>query len=253
MDVNSDDAINGQARPLLSVIVPVFNEAATVAQALTALLEELTPKEIIIVDDGSTDTTAGVVESWESSVPGMAHSAGRIICIRHPVNRGKGSAVRTALEHATGRFVVVQDADLEVQPDCFPKLLKPLCDGTADFVIGYRRNSRKSSAVFHWFGVKLLGIVTRLLYGYRVHDAACCYKVLSLENLRAIQLEADRFEFCPEVLAKVCRMKLRISQVPVDYFPRSIRNGKKLRLLKDGWKAVQTLFRYRLWSPSRDS
>lgn len=252
MNGHFGDTTDTQLTPLLTVIVPVFNEAKTVIDALIDLLEEPTSKEIIIVDDGSTDTSAAEVGAWLDTVKEADCSTDRIIFFQHDTNLGKGAAIRSALEFATGSFVVVQDADLELKPSCFADLLRPLRKDQADLVIGHRVGATRSGLSLHWLGIRLLRAVVRIIYGYQISDPACCYKMLSLTNVRRMNLEAQHFEFCPEVLAKASRLKLRVSQAPVNYFPRTIEQGKKLRLLKDGWTAVRTLVRLRSWSPASD-
>jgi dolichol-phosphate mannosyltransferase len=240
----------GISIPGISVIVPVYNECSTVTIALDSILEEGTRKEVIIVDDGSDDGTGQVLNEWIRSIPPLVGAAVRVILLKHSENRGKGRAIRTALEVARGEYVIVQDADLEVRPCCYAALLAPLVDGTAEFVMGCRWRHPMSRLSIHALGVVTLGLIVRSLYGYHVRDAACCFKVVSLENLRRMDLEADQFEFCPEVIAKASRLGLTLKQVDIDYFPRGVREGKKLRLVKDGTKALQTLLRYRQWQPA---
>jgi dolichol-phosphate mannosyltransferase len=247
------ESLTSTGRPILSVIVPVFNEAATVVQALQAIIDEPTLKEVIIVNDGSTDATAEAVQSWVNLRSSNLNVVHQVAFLQHKSNLGKGRAVRTGLAYARGQYVVIQDADLEVHPSSFPRLLKPLTEGTADFVVGRRNTSAPSWANLNLLGVQILRIVVRILYGYRIHDPACCYKLLSLEDILRFGLNAERFEFCPEVVAKACRMKLRFAEVPVDYFPRSVKDGKKLRLIRDGWTAIQTLVRYIAWNPQSTS
>lgn len=242
----------GASAPCVSVILPVFNEASTAAVALGGVLEEGTSKEVIIVDDGSDDGSGAVLEGYIGSLGPLNDTTARIVLLRHRANRGKGAAIRTALATARGRFVIMQDADLEVRPSCYAALLEPLIGGTAEFVLGCRRRHFPRGLSLHVVGVAALGVIVRALYGYPVRDAACCYKVLSLENLRRMDLQADRFEFCPEVIAKASRLGLALRQVDVDYFPRGADEGKKLRLVKDGIEAILTLWRYRRWQPAPD-
>jgi dolichol-phosphate mannosyltransferase len=236
--------------PCVSVILPVFNEVSTVAVALERVLEERTRKEVIIVDDGSHDGSEEIIEQFIRNLGTLDDRTVRIVFLKHMENEGKGRAIRTALQVARGRFVIVQDADLEVRPSCYAALLNPLVKSTAELVIGRRRRSLTRSLSLHAIGVAALGLIVRTLYGYQVRDAACCYKVLSLENLRRMNLQADRFEFCPEVIAKASKLGLTLHQVDVDYFPRGVDRGKKLRLVRDGIEAVLTLLRYRQWQPT---
>ena len=225
----------------LTVIVPVYNEERTLAEQLRRVEDAFPDKEVIIVDDGSTDNSAQILADWEN------HRGFRVL--RHLYNRGKGVAIRTALPHARGRFTIVQDADMENDPQDYDKLLRPLVVNYADVVYGsrYLRTGSKSPrwTVFR-LGVVVLNVAVRLLYGVRLTDEATCYKVTSTAQLRRMNLECERFEFCPEFTAKACRLGLRIVEVPIRYTPRSIRNGKKLRL-GDGWHALATLWKWRSW------
>ena len=219
--------------PTLTVIVPVFNEAETIDVAFRRVFTSPYDKQVIAVDDGSTDGTADALYNWQDQV----------LVLTHRENRGKGAAIRTALAHATGRFVIIQDADLETDPHDYPKLIEPLLAGEADFVIGSRflatckRTSRWSP---FRLGIDLLNFCIRILYGVRLSDEACCYKALSTDVLRQMNLECERFEFCPEVVAKACRLRLRFCEVPIHYSPRTRAAGKKIRC-RDGVQALLTL------------
>jgi hypothetical protein len=170
--------------------------------------------------------------------------------LEHSNNRGKGAAIRTGLEHAQGRFAIIQDGDLEYAPDEYPRLIEPLLAGQAEVVYGSRYMSRKRQARRSWgvlrCGVTLLNICTRLLYGARLTDEATCYKALSTALLRAMDLQCERFEFCPEVTAKACRLGLSILEVPISYNARGVKAGKKIRWT-DGLEALRTLWRWRRW------
>jgi len=225
--------------PTLTVIIPVFNEARTLEAVLQEVLQTPYEKQILIVDDGSADGTIGLLERLESAHP--------IDVLRHVENRGKGAAIRTALTVATGRFTIIQDADRELSPADYPRLIEPLLAGNADFVIGSRfLESRRRS--LSRAGVSLLNRCVRLLYGVRLTDEACGYKALPTATLRTMNLQCERFEFCPEVVAKACRLGLRITEVPVRYHPRGTADGKKLRY-RDGIDAIATLWRWRRWTP----
>lgn len=228
----------------LTVIVPVFNEVATVDRLLARVLASDCEMEIIVVDDGSSNATGELLMEWEKKP--------EIVLLRHSVNRGKGAAIRTGLAEARGQLVIVQDADLEYDPSEYSRLIQPLLDGIADVVYGSRRlgsprGGREWLNPFY-HGVSTLNFVTWLLYGVRLTDEATCYKTLPTELLRRMELECERFEFCPEVTAKACRMKLRIVEVPIGYRRRSTREGKKIRF-RDWIEAVATLWKWRRWRP----
>lgn len=248
------EGIRRIAAPLLSVIVPVYNEAATVDELLRRVVAVPLEMQLIVVDDGSTDPTTTILERWEGHpfVELLAHSR----------NRGKGAAIRTGLEQARGQYTLVQDADLEYDPSDYARLLAPLLEREADVVYGsrYMRTAAQGSrevlvgnahptgppwSAFR-VGVCALNVVTRWFYGARLTDEATCYKVFLTDTLRAMHLECERFEFCPEVTAKACRMGLRIVEVPVRYSPRAVIDGKKIRC-QDGWEALRTLWRWRNW------
>ena len=235
----------------VTVIIPVFNEQNTIRQLLNRVIAEPTPKEIVIVDDGSTDETAIRLEAWQTdlynqSLPGQVDCA---VILRHEQNRGKGTAIRTALAAAHAEYVIVQDADLEVSPEEYPRLLEPLEAGRADIVVGFRKHSNViGQRPVHNAGICVLNLLVRLWYGIWIRDEACCFKVLRTRSLRLMNLKCSRFEFCPEVIAKAARLGLRFEQVPIQYYPRGAAAGKKLKL-RDGWQAIQTLWRYRRWRP----
>ncbi len=229
-------------RPTLTVIVPAFNEVATIATVLRRVLASPVPKQIIVVDDGSRDGMNDVLRQFRD-LP-------EVVILRHEVNRGKGRAIRTGLELAVGRFTIIQDGDLESDPAEYVKLLKPLESGEAQVVYGSRYlggRNQVGRASFR-MGVRLLNLVVRILYGTRITDEATCYKVLPTELLREMCLSCERFEFCPEVTAKVCRMNLTILEIPIGYTPRTIQEGKKVRW-RDGVTAIFTLWKFRRWVP----
>jgi glycosyltransferase involved in cell wall biosynthesis len=233
-----------QASPLLTVIVPVYNEAPTIEELLRRVVAAPYVKQIVVTDDGSTDGTSLILDGWAEK--------GAIELLRHPRNLGKGSAIRTALESARGRFAIIQDGDLETDPQDYLALVEPLLDGRADLVIGSRfsRGGHFDGRVdvFLRLGVSLLNFAVLLLYRQRITDEACCYKVLPTDLLRSMNLQCKRFEFCPEVVAKAHRMNLRIVEVPVRYHPRTNADGKKIRY-RDGLRALWWLWKMRQWKP----
>jgi glycosyltransferase involved in cell wall biosynthesis len=217
------------------VIVPVYNEAAHVDELLHAIQASPVRKEIIIVDDGSTDGTREKLQAL-GPVDGVS-------IIFHERNCGKGAAIRTALAYAHGEYVLIQDSDLEYDPQDYPALLRPLEEGSANVVYGVRPD-RPERGMRFFLGAKLLTHLTNALYRTRIHDEATCYKVIRRSLLSSIDLECHRFEFCPEVTAKVSRLGEKIAEVPISYNPRSAMEGKKIRH-SDGWRAIWTLIRYR--------
>jgi dolichol-phosphate mannosyltransferase len=230
-------------RPLLTVIVPAYNEEGTIDDLLRCVVAAPYDKQIVVVDDGSTDATAEIGACW-------AKEDSRCELVRQHGNRGKGAAIRAGLAQARGQYTIIQDADLEYDPADYPRLLEPLLAGTADIVYGSRYLAPciegKQPLTFRW-GVSALNLAVRALYGARLTDEATCYKVFPTALLRAMDLRCERFEFCPEVTAKACRMGLKILEVPITYRPRSIAEGKKIRW-RDGWEALRTLWRWRRWS-----
>jgi dolichol-phosphate mannosyltransferase len=222
-------------RGVVSVIVPVYNEAAHVDELLRAIQASPVKKEIIIVDDGSTD---GTREKLRALGP-----LDNVTIIFHQRNCGKGAAIRTALAYAHAEYVLIQDSDLEYDPQDYAALLRPLEEGRANVVYGVRPD-RPERGMRFFLGAKLLTHLTNLLYGTGIHDEATCYKVVRRSLLASIDLECQRFEFCPEVTAKLCRMGEKIAEVPISYNPRSAVEGKKIRH-SDGWRAIWTLVRYR--------
>jgi glycosyltransferase involved in cell wall biosynthesis len=219
----------------VSVIVPVYNEAAHLDELLQAIHGSPVKKEIIIVDDGSTDGTREKLRL----LPPMDD----VTVVFHEKNCGKGAAIRTALAYARGEYVLIQDSDLEYDPQDYPALLSPLAAGKANVVYGVRPD-RPERGLRFFLGAKLLTHLTNILYGAGIHDEATCYKVVRRLLLAQLRLECHRFEFCPEVTAKLCRIGEKIEEVPISYHPRSAVEGKKIRH-SDGWQAIWTLLRYR--------
>jgi dolichol-phosphate mannosyltransferase len=228
--------------PLLSIIVPVYNEERTVEAVLRSLLHLPYPgKEVIVVDDGSRDATARILDSWQGC-PGF-------VILRHPCNRGKGAAVRTGLEHAQGDITVIQDADGEYDPADLPRLVEAIRLGGCDVVYGsrYLRPPGRLPWTRFRLAVLLLNGMVRLLYGQRLTDEATGYKALRTPLLRALDLRSHRFELCAEITAKVCRLGLPIVEVPISYRPRTRRQGKKIGW-RDAWDCARALVEWRFAS-----
>lgn len=229
----------------LSILVPVYNEERTLAQILDRVLavDLAAEKEVIVVDDASTDGTASVLAGY----------ADRVTAVRHDRNRGKGAALRTALAHATGDYVVPQDADLEYEPADLKALLATAREKGARVVYGSRRlhrSNKQYSALSFYLGGILVTWVANILYGLRLTDEPTCYKLLDRKLIEAMDLQCERFEFCAEVTAKAARMKEPILEIPILYRPRHLDEGKKIRAI-DGLETIQTLLRYVRWQPAR--
>jgi glycosyltransferase involved in cell wall biosynthesis len=227
----------------LSILVPVYNERTVVerslAQVLSAPLPENMDRELILVDDCSTDGTSAILDRIAAEDP-------RIRLVRHPVNRGKGAAVRTAIQHAEGDFCIVQDADLEYDPREYPKLLQPLLDGHADAVFGSRYLRGEQTRILpFWHSMinKFLTLVSNMFCNLNVTDMETCYKVFRTDLLKSIPVRSDRFGFEPEITMKASKRKLRIYEVPISYHGRTYEEGKKIGWW-DGVKVFGVILRY---------
>ncbi|HTD24975.1 MAG TPA: glycosyltransferase family 2 protein [Terriglobales bacterium] len=219
----------------VSVIVPIYNEVDHFDELLRQVQASPVSKEIIVVDDGSTD---GTRERLMERAPEQG-----VTLVFHRQNCGKGAAIRTGLRYARGEYILIQDSDLEYNPQDYPALLEPLETGKANVVYGVRPD-RPERGLRFFLGAKLLTHLANLLYGCGIHDEATCYKVFRRSVLQQLKLECRRFEFCPEVTAKLSRIGERIAEVPINYNPRTADEGKKIRSA-DGWIAIWTLIQLR--------
>lgn len=229
------------AERCLSVVMPVFNEERTVEQVVRKVLEQPSVAELLIVDDCSRDGTWEILRRTFDGEP-------RVRLFRHEINRGKGAAVRTGIAHATAEFVIVQDADLEYNPEEFPLLLKPLLDGSADAVFGSRFiGSQEHRVLYFWHSVgnKFLTLLSNMFTNINLTDMETCYKAVRRELLQSIPLREDRFGFEPELTAKLARRNARIYEVAVSYHGRTYAEGKKINW-KDGFRALWCIVRYGL-------
>ncbi len=223
---------------LLSVIVPVYNERVTVAEVIRRIRAVDVPVdvEVVVVDDGSSDGTDKVLSA-------LGDSTVRILT--HEVNQGKGAAIRSGLGAARGDLVLVQDADLEYDPEDWPSLLDPILRGKAQVVYGSRfTGQRKNMMPLHWMGNRFLSLVTNILYSSTMSDMETCYKLFDRRVLEGITIQSDKFDFEPEITAKVLRRGYRIYEVPISYAGREISEGKKITW-RDGVGALRALIKYR--------
>lgn len=229
-------------RPLVSIIMPAYNERATILTILARVLASPIPKEVIIVDDGSTDGTTDILRA---QVDGRM--AGTTV-LYHQHNRGKGAAVRTALPACRGEIIIIQDSDLEYDPSDYPALLQPIRDGRADVVFGSRFIGGPAHRVhlfWHRVGNALLTTLCNLMTGLNLTDMEVGYKAFRADVLRSLHLRSDRFDFEPEVTVKVAKRRYRVYEVPVSYSGRDYAEGKKVTWL-DGVIALWKIVRYRI-------
>ena len=227
----------------LTIIIPVYNEKDTIREILKRIRKQQMHSEIIIVDDYSTDGTREI----------LANENGfDLKIIMHTKNMGKGCAIRTALDHVTGDIVIIQDADLEYDPNDYEKLILPIIQKKADVVYGSRRlnNNNEISYLRYYIGGIALTILTNILYKSNITDEPTCYKAIRTDILRKLNLKAKRFEFCPEVTAKILKRGYQIHEVPISYYPRHFQEGKKIGW-KDGLVAICTLIKLRFLEDSK--
>ncbi|MDI6826970.1 MAG: glycosyltransferase family 2 protein [Armatimonadota bacterium] len=221
----------------LSVIIPCYNEVENITDVLDTVSAVDIPKEIIVVDDGSTDNTAEVLREYSKRHPIVIHSSAK--------NAGKGSAIRKGLEYVTGDIVIIQDADMEYDPKQYPDLIKPILEGKADVVYGSRfRGKIEGMRLLNRIANRILTLVANILYRANITDEATCYKAFRTNVIKQIPLKCTRFEFCPEVTAKLRKRGIVIHEVPIHYKARNTAQGKKIRWT-DGVQALWTLIKYR--------
>ena len=225
----------------LSIIIPCYNEKSTICSLIEAVKESpITDKEIIVVDDGSKDGTREVLGKLGDP---------EIKVIYHQKNQGKGAALRTGFAAATGDICIVQDADLEYDPQELPIVIQPILDGKADVVFGSRfQSGRPHRVVYFWHrvGNGFLTLLSNVLTDLNLSDMETCYKAFRREVIQSIKIQENRFGFEPEVTAKVAKMKLRIYEVGISYYGRTYEEGKKIGW-KDGFRAIYCILKFNLW------
>ncbi|HEY2214447.1 MAG TPA: glycosyltransferase family 2 protein [Acidimicrobiales bacterium] len=224
----------------LTVIMPVFNERSTVAEIIRRMRAVQLPGginlQVIVVDDGSSDGSEKVLRALEDST---------VRVITHQENKGKGAAIRSGMALATGDLLLIQDADLEYDPDDWPRLLEPVLKGKARVVYGSRfTGERKNMLPLHWAGNRFLSLMTNVLYSSTLSDMETCYKLFDAKVIEGMTIVSDRFDFEPEITAKVLRRGHRIYEVPISYAGREVAEGKKITW-RDGFGALRALIRFR--------
>jgi len=225
--------------PCLSIIMPVYNEAKTVETVIRKVLEQPEVAELITVNDASQDGTGDVLRELARSLPKMK-------VFEHSVNQGKGAALRTGISHATQPYVLIQDADLEYDPEEYPILLKPILSGKADVVFGSRFIGGEAHRVlyfWHSIGNQFLTLLSNMFTNLNLTDMETCYKIFRREIIQSIRIEENRFGFEPEITAKVARKNVRIYEVAISYHGRTYAEGKKIGW-KDGVSAIRCILKY---------
>lgn len=221
----------------LSVIIPVYNERDSINEIIRRVKAVKIPKEIIIVDDFSTDGTRKILEKVRDK---------NIKILFHRMNLGKGAAVKTALNNSNGQIVIVQDADLEYDPEEYPRLIEPIVTGKARVVYGSRilNKNNKFVRLSFFIGGKLVTLFTNILFLSKLTDEPTCYKTFRTDVIKSIKIKSNRFDWEPEVTAKLLKRGIKIHEVPISYYPRTSKEGKKLKW-RDGFIAIWILLKYR--------
>jgi dolichol-phosphate mannosyltransferase len=224
---------------LLTILMPLYNEAATAAQIIRKVLNLDLDLELIIINNGSTDGTKEILKAFADRA--------NFRIIENERNIGKGDGIIVGLEYAAGKYTVIQDGDLEYDPQDLQKMVNLAEDKNAGAVFGSRILNPSSGVSYQRYllGGKLLTFLANLLYGVDISDESTCYKMIRTDIIKGMNLKSRKFEFCPEVVAKLGRNKIKIHEIPISYKPRKFEEGKKINW-KDGVQAIWTLFKYRL-------
>jgi len=222
----------------LSVIIPVYNEAKTILEVIQRVKATAFEKEIIVVDDGSTDGTREILLKQNEGID----------ILLHEINQGKGAAIRTAIPHITGDIVIIQDADLEYNPKEYPRLIAPIVEGVADVVYGSRFQGGTHRVLYFWHAVgnRLVTTLSNMLTDLNLSDMETGYKVFRADILKKIKIESNRFGFEPEITAKIAKLGCRIYEVPISYWGRDYSEGKKIKW-KDGLAAIYWILKFNLF------
>jgi glycosyltransferase involved in cell wall biosynthesis len=239
--IESDTTIAAHAEPCLAVVIPVYNEAATISGVVKAVAAQPLVREIIIVDDASRDGTWDVLQRVAKETPAVR-------LFQHTANQGKGAALRTGFAQAMAPLVIVQDADLEYDPADYSKLCRPILTGKADVVMGSRfLGTGEHRVLYYWHSVgnRLLTTLSNMATGINLSDMETGYKVFRREVIQGIRIEESRFGFEPEIVAKVSKMKVSIYEVPISYYGRTYAEGKKIGW-RDGLSALRCIIKYNL-------
>jgi glycosyltransferase involved in cell wall biosynthesis len=235
----------------LSIVIPVYNEEKTIAEVISEVSAVVIPsvvKEIIVVNDASSDTTGEILQKVKKSFKDL-------VVVTHEKNKGKGAAVRTGFAKATGDYIVIQDADMEYDPQYFKKLVQPIIVGKTEVVYGTRLKQLPNLAkhgtmgkgrfLLHFFGNRFLSLVTSILYLQWITDMETCYKIFPKKFLSTTTLKGNGFNFEPEITAKLIKAGYHIVEIPITTKPRGYNEGKKLQTIPEGIEAIKTLFKYR--------
>lgn len=245
----------------LAVIMPVYNEASSVADVIRKVLEQPQVAELIVVDDASTDETWDVLQKLSANHPPQVHPLTQasnsgfsppftpsLRTFRHEINQGKGAALRTGIKHATAPIVIIQDADFEYDPEEYPIMIGPILKDRADVVFGSRFIGSEAHRVlyfWHSVGNRFLTLLSNMLTNLNLTDMETCYKTFRREVIQRVNIEENRFGFEPEIVAKIARMKVRIYEVAISYNGRTYGEGKKINW-KDGFSALRCILKYNL-------